>query len=223
MQSHLDTAVLLFSLSVGEEFTSKELLGEAACNFDLLSRLNKRVSKIAKRSSLPVILSNEVNQVGDSFGERLSNAIENVFAKGYASVIVVGNDCPDLNQVDISNAKELLRTSDLVIGPDHRGGTYLMGLSKESFQKDAFSRLNWQTQDLVSSLKAYSFSNFLEVSELNRKADLNTKKDIGSYWSLSRTLRRLINLVLSELHIPSSRPIFIPATVYAAPHNRRGP
>ncbi len=217
------TAVLVFSRSVGVEVSSKELLKDTHANIDFISLLNKRVKRVVKNSRLPVVYSNENNQVGKSFGERLSHAIQTVFTKGFESVLIVGNDCPDLRTKDIVQAGRLLKKSDFVIGPDLRGGTYLMGMNKTAFNKQAFEKLEWQTKNLLVSINSYTNRFATTFHQLKHKFDLNFTIDIQKYWDVSNLLRRLINLAFYELYWPKYQCTSNVAINYATPTNRRGP
>ncbi|MGE0129057.1 MAG: DUF2064 domain-containing protein [Blastocatellales bacterium] len=67
-------------------------------------------------------------QQGAAFAERLENAVETLAGLGYTQVVIVGRDCPDLEAADIERAFEQLDDHKLVLGPDHRGGCYLIAL-----------------------------------------------------------------------------------------------
>lgn len=67
-------------------------------------------------------------QRGATFAERLENAVETLAKLGYRQVVIVGRDCPDLEAADIERAFEQLDDHKLVLGPDHRGGCYLIAL-----------------------------------------------------------------------------------------------
>jgi glycosyltransferase A (GT-A) superfamily protein (DUF2064 family) len=68
------------------------------------------------------------DQVGNSFGSRLDHALSELAARGYARVVIVGRDCPQLRSDDIRRSIRLLDFRRLVIGPDHRGGCWLIAL-----------------------------------------------------------------------------------------------
>lgn len=68
---------------------------------------------------------------GTSFGERLEHAVAELAALGYAKIVIVGSDCPTLAARDIRSAFALLQRKRLVLGPDHRGGCYLIGLDAQ--------------------------------------------------------------------------------------------
>jgi len=65
-------------------------------------------------------------QVGRDFAARLENAIERINELGYDEIVIIGRDCPSLRPLDIEHAFEELGARRLVLGPDHRGGCYLI-------------------------------------------------------------------------------------------------
>src|SRR5260370_8195746 len=74
-------------------------------------------------------------QEGASFGQRLENAMETPARLGYQEIVIVGRDCPELGESDIIQAFALLRQHHLVLGPDHRGGGYLLCIHSPPPQK----------------------------------------------------------------------------------------
>ncbi|MEM0941074.1 MAG: DUF2064 domain-containing protein [Bacteroidota bacterium] len=223
MQIYGETAILVFSRSVSEEISFKSLLSGKSKNFKLLSHLNKRMIKTVKASGLPVIHSTEENQHGSSFGEKLANAIGGIFSKGFKSIIIVGNDCADLSCGDLLNARDLLRTNDLILGPDFRGGTYLIGLNKESFNKNLFECLDWQSCGLQYSFKNYASGLKIRMQWLRQKADLNDATDLQEYWNLSHGLRALIHSIFSILRSLQDQIVWSSTSLYVAFIHRRGP
>ena len=67
-------------------------------------------------------------QCGGDFAQRFESAIETLTALGYSEVVAVGRDCPALVATDIEQAFAELQAHRLVLGPDHRGGCYLIAL-----------------------------------------------------------------------------------------------
>jgi glycosyltransferase A (GT-A) superfamily protein (DUF2064 family) len=64
----------------------------------------------------------------------LSHANQSVLDKGY-KVIVLGNDSPGLHLNHLQEAFLELQDKSVVLGPDFKGGTYLMGFSKISLRR----------------------------------------------------------------------------------------
>src|SRR5436189_293869 len=65
-------------------------------------------------------------QAGHDFATRLENAIARINELEYDEVVVIGRDCPSLRPIDIEHAFGKLESRKLVLGPDHRGGCYLI-------------------------------------------------------------------------------------------------
>ncbi len=97
MQSN-DTALLVFSRSAEAEVAAKQFLhsGKKTQNTRIAQSLIDRVFEITKETGLPTFTFNENQQTGCSFGEKLSNAIINIFNKGFSRLLIIGNDCPQL-------------------------------------------------------------------------------------------------------------------------------
>ena len=143
----------------------------------LVSRLVDDSAAAIGSSQLPVFHFHEENQQGATFGERLANAFEDLFQRGFQNVIAVGNDSPQLQQTNWTKITAELKAGHSVLGPNHRGGTYLIGLSRHHFQKETFARLPWQTAQLWHSLSRHLAQNS-ELAVLPVMRDLNTCHDL---------------------------------------------
>ena len=66
--------------------------------------MNNRVLKTIRKTKLTYFISNETNQVGTTFGEKITHYIQEIFTKGYQNVIVVGNDCIEIKAKHLLNA-----------------------------------------------------------------------------------------------------------------------
>lgn len=133
------------------------------------------------------------NQEGASFGQRLENAIESLAQSGYQEIVVVGRDCPDLSQEDIFQAFELLKQHRLVLGPDHRGGCYLIGF--HSCDRSQLRAIRWQRNtDFHQIVERFGDRG---ICKLCVKIDLDSLSDVWllahsrSKWSIvARFLRK---------------------------------
>ncbi|MGB5435124.1 MAG: DUF2064 domain-containing protein, partial [Maribacter sp.] len=114
------TAILVFALSSEEEQKRKKIR-----NGDrLFSALSEHSLNIVAKTGLPYFHYTEKEQVGDSFGERFTNAIQEVFNRGFKQIITIGNDSPQLKISHIQRAAVLLDHNKSVIGPSADGGFY---------------------------------------------------------------------------------------------------
>jgi hypothetical protein len=113
-------------------------------------------------------------QEGVSFGQRLENAIESLVRIGYQEIVIVGQDCPDLEPVDVRRAFDLLGTHRLVLGPDHRGGCYLIGIHATDGAR--LKGVQWQQNTDFRQIWR-RFANESAI-ELPVKIDLDTLEDV---------------------------------------------
>ena len=113
-------------------------------------------------------------QQGATFAERLENAVETLAKLGYTQVVIVGRDCPDLEAADIERAFEQLDDHKLVLGPDHRGGCYLIALhlSDRSMLKGICWQQNTDCAELARRFGA------AQTALLPVKLDLDSVADI---------------------------------------------
>ena len=193
---------MLFSRSSEEESLAKSIISSKRSinNKKLAHSLISRSIKVAKQSDLPFYFWDERKQVGETFGEKLANAIEATFQNGYQKVIVIGNDCPQLKYQNILEAKNALQKNDVVLAPTPKGGTYLIGLSQHSFNKKEFALVSWQKtstyEDLISHFSPFTLAQFSLLDDVNNFIDL--QKQIN-HLSQTDTLRCLAQSMFASL------------------------
>ena len=189
----------------------------------ILEGLQKKSLKAAKKNGFDVIHFDESNQKGASFSQRISNSTQEVFDKGYDQVIIIGNDCPDLSAKDLVRVNKELQINDLVLGPDFRGGVYLIGLNRKSFDLKSFESLSWQTNKLRKSFALYSQCLTKSICWLEAKADFNEEKDIANYWKVSESFRAIYEELKKVIFQLTLLPQQIPSRLVVADFDKRGP
>lgn len=191
------TAILIFANSAKFEATQKPFQSSEA----LFHALNMHTVKIVEKSGLPYFLSSEKNQIGSSFGERFTNAIQSVYDKGYENVVTIGNDTPHLQTNHILKAVHQLQQNDIVLGPSKDGGFYLMGLKKSHFNVETFLKLPWQTSALSRNISRLTSSQNINLSYLETLSDIDTISDvktiIDSFRSISKYIKQLLQQYIS--------------------------
>lgn len=138
-------------------------------------------------------------QRGGDFRESLTRAVEKLAGLGYEEIVIVGRDCPSLTEADVRRSFQLLREKRCVLGPDHRGGLYLIALRTED--RTALGRIVWQRN-----------SDFRQMMSMMGRADsavLQIKRDLDSIEDLERLaaesgplaeiVRNLLNRLASRL------------------------
>ncbi len=68
-------------------------------------------------------------QSSGDLGQRLNIAVNEAFSDQAQRVVVIGTDCPELDESTLGAAFDALGNADIVIGPALDGGYYLIGLS----------------------------------------------------------------------------------------------
>jgi uncharacterized protein len=187
------TAILLFARSENSESVLKPIACQKKQNLLLWKKMNEGVLKTIQKTNLPYFISDETTQVGTSFGKKITHSIEAVFAQGFDKVIVVGNDCLELQSKHLLEASDKLKTNNLVLGADYHGGTYLIGISKSVFEADKFEAISWQTTNVYIELQML-FSQ-KDVHCLPFLTDCNSSSDFNKAiykLSFSNPLRNLI-------------------------------
>jgi uncharacterized protein len=171
------TAVLLFSRTAATEARAKRLAAGKRASELAAAFLINHARTLAAQSGLPVFFISEKQQRGSTFGERLANAFEDIFQKGFTSVIAIGNDCLTLTARDIFTAANALQTTPSVLGGSEDGGAYLIGFQRIAFQKQGFQHICWQSKDTFSGLVAFFNNQHCTTYFLPPKSDIDAVSD----------------------------------------------
>lgn len=187
-------AILYFSRGAAEEITHKRLrFRSARAAVGVLLRHSLRQ---VRRTKLPYFHMGSQQQVGNSFGERLANAVEYVFAAGYERVLIVGNDTPDLSTKLIQQAAAKFNEHSLVVGPANDGGIYLLGIDRQVYERKAFMQLAWETNTLQYDLRQLA----PQAYWLHELSDIDTATDFWSFLRLRNrsVLARCLQLIVGS-------------------------
>ncbi len=115
-------------------------------------------------------------QKGTGLGERMSNAFDDIFSKGYRKVIIIGSDCLEIATRHIDQAFDFLNDCDVVIGPAQDGGYYLLGMKKMYMQ--FFQNKSWSTGKLLPETLADISQLRLSYHLLPVLSDVDDEKDL---------------------------------------------
>lgn len=116
-------------------------------------------------------------QKGDSLGERMDRAFGQAFSQHYDKVVIIGSDCYELSAEIIEDAFTALDSHNVVLGPAHDGGYYLLGMDRH--YSHLFKDKKWSTPDVlldtILDLKKLKLSYQL----LPTLTDVDEEKDLG--------------------------------------------
>ena len=119
-------------------------------------------------------------QAETDLGNRMKEAFAQLFQKGHHHICIIGSDCYELSTGMIENAFTHLQEHDIVIGPAHDGGYYLLAMKEEL--KDVFQKIDWSTEKVlyqtIEQLKQNHWSYFL----LPVLHDVDTIDDVPPQW-----------------------------------------
>ncbi len=115
-------------------------------------------------------------QTGLDLGERMKNAFELLFDKGYKEITIIGSDCYELTTKILVTAFDQLRNVDIVIGPAKDGGYYLLGMN--IFIPQLFEKKYWGSRtvlfETIKEIHSYNYSLY-QLQALN---DVDEEKDV---------------------------------------------
>ncbi len=194
MHSHptYKTAVLIFALSPGAAAENKPFLSWNS----LAAKLTAATKKKVAATGMDFFHFTEAEQEGHTFGERYTNAISEVYARGYDAVITIGNDSPGLQSRHILEAKNAVENGGFAMGPSHDGGFYLMALQQAHFDPAAFAAFSWNTAGVGQEVLSYFRKKNAAVHTLPPLYDLDRPGDAKK---LLATLKPVLTKVLRLL------------------------
>ena len=119
-------------------------------------------------------------QHGDDLGIRMLNAFSEGFNNNYDKVVIIGSDLYDLNPNHINSAFKALDNNDVVVGPAHDGGYYLLGM--KFLYSQVFKNKKWGTStvfsDTINDLKNKSIHLLETLNDIDVYDDL---KNINAF------------------------------------------
>lgn len=195
------TAILFFSRSASAESAAKPFDKKNNKKAEQLAHYFIQHSlRTARKTKLPLITCFSQQQRGDHFGERLANAIESVWDQGFQHVIVMGNDCLSLTPAHILNSARSLHKNPLVMSPAQDGGVNLIGLDRSHYDRQTFTTLAWESDQLQQSWNAYAKNLQSQILWLDTLRDIDHVADLYSFLKqrASLFLRKQIQHILHQ-------------------------
>jgi uncharacterized protein len=119
-------------------------------------------------------------QKGNDLGERMINAFRDGFKNGYQSISIIGTDCLELTPHIVKEGFRKLHTHDIVIGPAHDGGYYLLGMNY--LHPALFQNKSWSTASvLIETLHDIKLLG-LTHWQLDTLNDIDEEKDLPPHF-----------------------------------------
>lgn len=140
-------------------------------------------------------------QAGHDFASRLENAIETIHQLGYDEIVAIGRDCPSLCVGDIERAFAELASKKLVLGPDHRGGCYLIAF--RSADRELLCKVRWNRNTDCDQLRRRCGEE--HVFLLPVKHDLDSWDDVRIFARSGDSLALLAMFLLGIIYAARAR------------------
>ncbi|HAV26359.1 MAG TPA: glycosyltransferase [Bacteroidetes bacterium] len=133
-------------------------------------------------------------QEGADLGERMQNAFNAAFADGYAKVILIGSDLPDMKEEILEEAFLSLEKSEVVLGPAEDGGYYLLGMQKD--YNFIFEAMPWSKSNLLQITKAKLDAHQVGYSLLKTLNDIDNEDDLKASSFYTYLTQNILSLML---------------------------
>jgi rSAM/selenodomain-associated transferase 1 len=126
------------------------------------------------------------HQCEGDLGTRLADAFERAFGRGAERVAIVGSDVPGLTRQTVLGAFAALDGRDLVLGPAHDGGYYLVALREA--HPELFQGVSWSTSSVLAQTLERASRARLSLATLGPLRDVDTLDDLRADWPALRSL-----------------------------------
>jgi rSAM/selenodomain-associated transferase 1 len=116
-----------------------------------------------------------VFQSGQNLGTRMDNALKNALVH-FSKAILIGTDCPFLNQDILLQSIKALDDNDMVFVPAHDGGYVLVGARR--LATGCFDEIQWGTEHVMQQTRIKLQDCGLSWQELAKQHDVDDKNDL---------------------------------------------
>lgn len=119
------------------------------------------------------VFNKRVQASGD-LGNRLRDAFSTL-SEDYDKMIVIGSDCASITPEHIMTAADALDSSDMVLGPVHDGGYYLLGMN--GYHPELISDIEWSTDAVSAQTLSKAESKNLSTGIIETLHDIDYHED----------------------------------------------
>lgn len=113
-------------------------------------------------------------------GERMNRAINDALASGARRVVVIGTDCPGIDEQTLAMAFECIGVTEATIGPATDGGYYLIGMNEP--HPELFCGIDWGTAHVRERTTQIAEQHGFRIALLPMLNDVDRPEDLA-HWS----------------------------------------
>lgn len=115
-------------------------------------------------------------QAEGDLGLKMQSAFADSFAKNKERVVIIGIDCPGVDNNILESAFKGLQNYDLVLGEAEDGGYYLIGLNQ--LVPELFTNISWGTDRVFATTKNIAEKLNLTLAYLPILRDIDRPEDL---------------------------------------------
>ena len=113
-----------------------------------------------------------------------THAEKNTSYYGSNAILIIGTDLPTLSYLDLTQAIEIIKNREMVLGPSVDGGYWLIGFSNKLLNplcRWPFCGINWGTDEVLKESIRLASSNQIDYQLLHTKNDIDNIKDLSPW------------------------------------------
>jgi len=121
-----------------------------------------------------------LKQQGNTLGERMAEALKTALQSS-GKCLLMGSDCPAITQELLQNGFTALQEKDIVLGPAHDGGYYLIGVKNSLTPEQIehlFSAIPWGSEKVLAKTVERINERRLSFQLLEKLHDIDTADDL---------------------------------------------
>ena len=118
-------------------------------------------------------------QCNGNLGEKMCQAMREIFEEGYSRVCLMGTDVPSAGPDNLRLAFSSLNNSDIVLGPSPDGGYWLIGMRR--FIPEAFNIPAWGGKDVLHATMESIQSQGFACTLAEPLLDIDTPEDVQAF------------------------------------------
>ncbi|MDI1313820.1 TIGR04283 family arsenosugar biosynthesis glycosyltransferase [Prosthecobacter sp.] len=122
-------------------------------------------------------------------GQRIDRATNEAFTEGCDSLVIIGADCPRLDETVLSQAFDALRENEVIFGPAQDGGYYLVGLRRPV--PALFQDIEWSTAHVLSDSIEKARASGSQPELLVTLPDVDEPHDLDDWHALQTQVERV--------------------------------
>lgn len=194
------TAILYFAYRPDVEAVRKPIFSDhgAKVNAHFYHSLQEELFGRLTPLGVPLIHIDDQQQRGEGFGERFCNAVEDVLAKGYDRLMILGNDAPEIKTEKYQHIIEALDNGESCLIPTESGGTGVIAIQAKDYDRQKWMDVSWQSNAVYFQL----YDAIEGCTAMDPVHELNDLSDVFAYLEVHRgkdVIAFLIESILNPL------------------------